>query len=168
MPGIPHRLIRPLLRRTLDSCLGSRVYNRLMNQTQESLQTIGRIAKQADVGVDTIRFYEHKGLLPEPQRTAKGYRLYPSATVERLNFIRRAKGLGFSLEEITALLDLQDNGGTKSTVKKLTSRKLDEINAKIADLESMRDVLQTLNGRCSGRGNVAGCPIIEALTDADQ
>ena len=95
----------------------------------------------------------------------KGYRLYPQAIVERLNFIRRAKRLGFSLEEITALLDLQDNGGTKSEVKALTSRKLDEINARITDLESMRDVLQSLNKRCSGRGNVAGCPIIEALAD---
>ena len=136
-----------------------------MNQRAEKLHTIGRIAKQAGLGVDTIRFYEQRGLLPQPQRTAKGYRLYPPATVERLNFIRRAKRLGFSLEEITALLDLQDNGGTKSAVKKLTSRKLDEINSKIADLERMRDVLQSLNKRCSGRGNVDGCPIIEALGD---
>lgn len=138
-----------------------------MTQNQSALLTIGRIAKQADVGVDTIRFYEQKGLLPQPQRTAKGYRLYPPATVERLNFIRRAKRLGFSLEEITALLDLQDNGGTKSAVKTLTNRKLEQINAKITDLESMRDVLQSLNQRCSGRGNVAGCPIIEALADND-
>jgi len=136
-----------------------------MTLSQDKLLTIGRIAKQADVGIDTIRFYEQKGLLPVPQRTAKGYRLYPPAIVERLSFIRRAKRLGFSLEEITALLDLQDNGGAKAEVKALTHRKLDEISTRIADLERMRDVLQTLNKQCSGRGNVAGCPIIEALAD---
>ena len=136
-----------------------------MNAPQEKLLTIGRIAKQADVGVDTIRFYEQKGLLPSPQRTASGYRLYPLTIVDRLSFIRRAKRLGFSLEEITTLLDLQDNGGAKAEVKALSSRKLEEINAKIADLERMRDVLRNLNKRCSGRGNVDGCPIIEALAD---
>lgn len=138
-----------------------------MNSPHEKLLTIGRIAKQADVGVDTIRFYEQKGLLPAPQRTAAGYRLYPLAIVDRLSFIRRAKRLGFSLEEITALLDLQDNGGAKAEVKALSSRKLEEINAKISDLERMRGVLQTLNQQCSGRGNVEGCPIIEALAEAN-
>ena len=138
-----------------------------MNQKPESLLTIGRIAKQAKVGTDTIRFYERKGLLPKPPRTAKGYRLYRPAMIERLNFIRRAKGLGFSLREIITLLDLQDHGGTKSAVKRLTGRKLDEIHAKIADLESIRDVLQRLNQRCSGRGSIAGCPIIDALSEKD-
>lgn len=134
-----------------------------MNPASEKLLTIGRIAKKADIGVDAIRFYEQKGLLPAPQRTASGYRLYPPAIVDRLSFIRRAKRLGFSLEEITALLNLQDKGGAKKAVKELSNRKLEEINAKIADLERMRDVLETLNKSCSGRGNVAGCPIIEAL-----
>ena len=129
--------------------------------------TIGRIARLAEVGVDTIRFYERRGLLPEPVRTAAGYRLYSTDTVNRLHFIRRAKALGFSLEEITTLLDLQDNGGPKAKVKDITQRKLEGINAKIDDLERMRDVLNDLNKKCSGKGDVCGCPIIDVLSDPE-
>lgn len=127
--------------------------------------TIGRIARLASVGVDTIRFYERRGLLPKPDRTASGYRLYKTDTVDRLHFIRRAKTLGFSLEEINTLLDLQDNGGPKAEVKSITQRKLDGINAKIDDLQRMRDVLNDLNKQCSGKGDVCGCPIIDVLSD---
>lgn len=136
-----------------------------MSKIQPKKLTIGRIAKLADVGVDTVRFYEQRGLLPEPKRTAAGYRLYTPDTVSRLSFIRRAKALGFSLEDITTLLNLQDNGGPKSEVKAITQRKLDGINAKISDLQNMRDVLNDLNKQCSGRGDICGCPIIEALSD---
>jgi len=135
-----------------------------MNTATDHTLTIGKLAKQADVGIDTIRFYERRGLLPQPQRTASGYRLYSDATVERLQFIRRAKSLGFSLEEITALLKLQDKGGPKARVKALTTRKLEQIETKIDDLTKMRDVLRELNQECSGAGDIAGCPIIEALT----
>lgn len=129
--------------------------------------TIGRVAKLADVGVDTIRFYERRGLLPEPARTATGYRVYADATVDRLRFIKRAKALGFSLQEITTLLDLQDNGGPKASVKAITTRKLTQIEAKISDLERMRSVLSKLDRDCSGTGDVCGCPIIDALMDPD-
>ena len=138
-----------------------------MNENAPGRLTIGRAAKQAGVGVDTIRFYEQRGLLPEPARTGAGYRLYGSDTIERLSFIRRAKTLGFSLEEIGTLLDLQDNGGPKAEVKAITRRKLDQIDTRIADLQRMRSVLQSLNHDCSGRGSVDSCPIIEALTDTD-
>ena len=127
--------------------------------------TIGRIASLAEVGIDTVRFYERRGLLPTPPRTASGYRIYAPETVGRLNFIRRAKTLGFSLEEILTLLELQDTGGAKSEVKTITQRKLDHINAKIDDLTRMRDVLNTLNQDCTGNGDVGGCPIIEALSE---
>lgn len=127
--------------------------------------TIGRIARQADVGIDTIRFYERRGLLPEPQRTDSGYRLYPAETIVRLRFIRRAKALGFSLDEIVTLLALQDTGGPKSEVKAITQRKLGQIEAKITDLERMRDVLRELDRDCSGTGDVRGCPIIETLSE---
>ena len=110
-------------------------------QEQNSL-TIGRVAKQADVTIDTIRFYERRGLLPKPQRAANGYRLYPPNTIARLHFIRRAKGLGFTLDEIRALLKLQDAGGTKADVKALTNRKLEQIDIKITDLQLMRDALR--------------------------
>lgn len=126
--------------------------------------TIGRLAKRAEVGIDTVRFYERRGLLPDPQRTPAGYRLYPETIVDRIRFIRRAKDLGFSLDEIDALLDLHDHGGRKSTVKALTQRKLAEIDERIEDLNRMREVLHELDCRCSGRGDVDGCPIIDALT----
>jgi len=130
--------------------------------------TIGRVAERADVGIDTVRFYERRGLLPEPQRTASGYRLYTEATIKRLDFIRRAKALGFALEEIIALLGLQDSSGPKADVKALTRRKLNQIDAKILDLQRMRDVLSALEHDCAGTGDVRSCPIIEALADAPE
>jgi Hg(II)-responsive transcriptional regulator len=129
--------------------------------------TIGRVAKRANVGIDTVRFYERRGLLPEASRSAAGYRLYAPGTIDRLQFIRRAKALGFSLEEIGTLLDLQDNGGSKSAVKAITARKLAQIDAKLQDLTRMRSVLHTLHQDCSGAGNICGCPIIDALAHAD-
>jgi len=127
--------------------------------------TIGRLAQQADVGIDTIRFYERRGLLPEPERTASGYRLYTPDTIHRLDFIRRAKDLGFTLEEIISLLGLQDSIGSKAAVKELTRRKLVQINNKMQDLGRMRDVLTALEHDCAGTGDVRTCPIIEALSD---
>jgi len=135
-----------------------------MIKAAENMLTIGRVATRAEVGVDTIRFYERRGLLPEPRRTGSGYRLYPAETITRLQFIRRAKALGFSLNEIVTLLALQDTGGPKADVKAITRRKLEQIEDKISDLERMRDVLRELDRDCSGTGDVNGCPIIEALS----
>jgi Hg(II)-responsive transcriptional regulator len=135
------------------------------NKPQKSL-TIGRIAEQADVGIDTIRFYERRGLLPAPQRSASGYRLYSTDTIRRLDFIRKAKALGFTLEEIISLLGLQDSTGAKADVKALTRRKLEQIDTKIHDLERIRDVLSALEHDCKGTGDVRTCPIIEALAGA--
>lgn len=130
--------------------------------------TIGRLAEHAGVGIDTIRFYERKGLLPQPQRTASGYRLYNQSSISRIRFVRRAKELGFSLDEIQNLLKLQDNSGPKAEVKAITRRKLEQIDEKISDLNRMRSVLQTLDAECSGKGSVSGCPIIEAMTIEDR
>lgn len=138
---------------------------RVMTDASGKSLTIGRVARLAEVGIDTIRFYERRGLLPEPQRTESGYRLYPPETITRLHFIRRAKALGFSLDEIVTLLALQDTGGPKAEVKAITHRKLEQVEAKIADLERMRDVLRELDHDCSGTGDVGGCPIIEALSE---
>ncbi|MEE4185822.1 MAG: heavy metal-responsive transcriptional regulator [Gammaproteobacteria bacterium] len=138
-----------------------------MNAPEDTSLTIGRVAKLAGVGIDTVRFYERRGLLPEARRSAAGYRQYAAGTIDRLQFIRRAKALGFSLEEIGTLLDLQDNGGSKSAVKAITARKLAQIDAKLADLSRMRSVLHNLHQDCSGAGNVCGCPIIDALAHAD-
>jgi MerR family copper efflux transcriptional regulator len=134
-----------------------------MNIEATTPLTIGRLAGRANVSVDTVRFYERRGLLPEPARTPAGYRVYAVDTVARLQFIRRAKNLGFSLDEIAILLKLQDSGGRKSEVKELTHHKLEKIKAKIDDLMRIRKVLTQLSKECTGSGDIAGCPIIEAL-----
>ena len=125
--------------------------------------TIGRLAAAADVGIDTVRFYERAGLLPKPQRTGSGYRSYGPEDVSRLQFIRRAKALGFALDEIAELLALSRGQGGREGVKALAQRRLRNLDARIGELTRMREVLGAYERRCSGTGAVAGCPIIEAV-----
>jgi Hg(II)-responsive transcriptional regulator len=125
--------------------------------------TIGRLASAAEVGIDTVRFYERAGLLRKPQRTAAGYRLYAESDVARLRFIRRAKALGFSLVEIAELLRLNDGGGRREAVRALAGKRLAEIEQKVSELGQMRATLRHLLDRCRGDGPLAGCPIIEAV-----
>jgi len=125
--------------------------------------TIGKLASAAEVGIDTVRFYERAGLLKRPQRTPAGYRLYAAADAARLRFIRRAKALGFSLEEIAELLRLNDGGGRRGAVRAVAERRLKEIEQKLAELSRMRDTLRRLVHECHGDGALAGCPIIEAV-----
>ena len=129
--------------------------------------TIGRLAKRAGVGIDTVRFYERAGLLPAPQRTASGYRSYGPADVDRLRFIRRAKGLGFSLDEIGELLTLQAGTGSRAEVKAIATRRLSDLERKLRELGAVRDALAHYARRCSGHGDLAGCPIIEAVLAND-
>jgi MerR family copper efflux transcriptional regulator len=129
-----------------------------------TLMTIGKMAKACDVAIDTVRYYERVGLLPPPQRTPAGYRLYPADSMGRLRFIRRAKALGFSLKEIGTLLLLSDQDGPSAQVKQLTQHKLAVVNQKIHDLQRMRTALQSLNESCSGAGHAQHCPIIDALS----
>lgn len=126
--------------------------------------TIGKVAKAAGLGVETIRYYEREGLLPEPARTAAGYRIYAESSITRLRFIIRAKNLGFTLTEIKGLLHLSDGGGDQADAKQLTDHKLNLIKQRIADLERMRDALQELSSSCSGDGCIEQCPIINALS----
>ncbi len=133
--------------------------------TQQPPITIGRLAKAAGVGVETIRFYEREGLLAAPSRTASGYRQYPPETAERLGFIRRAKALGFSLAEIQELLHLANPTGDRARVKTLADHKLAEIDQRVEELQRMRRALSELTRQCSGHGPVEGCPIIEALNE---
>lgn len=126
--------------------------------------SIGQLAQTAGIGVETIRYYERRGLMPEPPRAASGYRRYPEDAAQRLRFIRRAKRLGFTLDEIIALLRLQA-GGERADVKAAAEAKLAEIETRLADLERMRDTLRDVTYRCSGHGPVAGCPIIETLSE---
>jgi Hg(II)-responsive transcriptional regulator len=128
-----------------------------------STLTIGKLARAAEVGVDTVRFYERAGLLKKPPRSASGYRLYDTADAARLRFIRRAKALGFSLDEIVELLKLNDGGGRRSAVRMLAERRLAEIEQKLVDFGRMRDTLRGLVHRCHGEGSLEGCPIIETV-----
>lgn len=128
--------------------------------------TRGQLAKASKVGAEAIRYYEREGLLPPTPRSRNGYRYYAEETLHRLNFIRRAKNLGFSLKETRDLLSLHDNpNASRASVKTLSEGKLIEIEQKISDLRRIRDVLGRLATECSGKGPISGCPIIQALAN---
>jgi Hg(II)-responsive transcriptional regulator len=130
--------------------------------------TIGKLAKKSQISIDSIRFYERRGLLAEALRTAANYRLYPLSAVERLGFIKKAQNLGFSLDEIGELLALrQDELASKAEVKERTEEKIRMIQAKIQDLQRMLEVLQGLSARCDGQGSAEDCPILAALAQDD-
>lgn len=125
---------------------------------------IGQLAAQAHVSVDTVRYYERAGLLPSPSRTASGYRTYPAGTVERLQFIRRAKDLGFSLDEIRDLLALSDQRGTGvSEIREIAARRLADVETRLAELSRLRDGLKQLVDACPGHGDPDACPIVNAF-----
>ena len=131
--------------------------------------TTGQLAKQAQVNVETIRYYERRGLLPEPPRRWSGYREYSQADVAHLRFIKRAKELGFSLSEISELLSLRvDPDTTCDDVKQRTEIKIADIEAKIQTLERMKKALKKLVASCSGRGPTSACPILEALETREE
>ena len=125
--------------------------------------TIGKLAAAAGVGVDTVRFYERAGLLKKAARTPSGYRKYAPVDAARLRFVRRAKALGFSLEEVAELLRLNDGGGRRASVRALATQRLAQIEQRLAELERMRKTLRHLLHECHGDGPLAGCPIIEAV-----
>lgn len=124
---------------------------------------IGELAKRSGIGKETIRFYERESLLPPPRRTASNYRRYAPETARRLQFIRRAKALGFALDEIRELLSLQDANSDRAQAKQLVQRKLEQIRARIDELTRMESALSEMHAQCSGEGPVHGCPIIETL-----
>ena len=126
--------------------------------------TIGIVAAQAGVGVETIRFYERKGLIDRPPRRARGFRSYSSETVERVTFIRKAKDLGFSLHEVQDLLSIRDeDGATCADVFRRAEAKIADVGARIAALKSMRRSLAALMHECDGTAPVAKCPIVISL-----
>ncbi|HET6805239.1 MAG TPA: heavy metal-responsive transcriptional regulator [Frateuria sp.] len=138
-----------------------------MNETASL--TIGAVAKRAGVAIDTIRYYEREGLLPEPSRRPSGYRSYGGATVDRLRFIRRAKNLGFPLEEIRELLALSaDRRHGVEAVKQRAQRRLADIEARIAELQRVRAGLAELVEACPGHGIPEQCPILRALGGEEQ
>lgn len=126
--------------------------------------TIGQVARSAGVGIETVRFYERQGLLEEPARKESGYRQYEEDVVARLRFIKRAKELSFSLNEIKELLALRvDPTTTCAEVKSKAAAKLADVEVKIQDLQRMKKALKKLTAACSGRGPISECPILEAL-----
>jgi MerR family mercuric resistance operon transcriptional regulator len=126
--------------------------------------TIGQVARQAGVGVETVRFYERQGLLEEPSRRESGYRQYPTDVVAQLRFIKRAKELGFSLKEIRELLALRvDPATTCAEVKQQAEAKIADIEGRIASLTRMKKALVKLAAVCRGQGPTSECPILDAL-----
>lgn len=125
---------------------------------------IGQMARQEEVGIETVRFYERQGLLSEPARKASGYRQYTDDAIIRLRFIKRSKELGFSLKEIAELIELRfDPDATCAEVKEQAQHKLIDIEARIRDLNKMKKMLQKLTTACKGNGSLEGCSILEAL-----
>lgn len=126
--------------------------------------SIGQVAKQAGIGVETVRFYERRGLLAEPDRKASGYRQYDLAAVARLRFIRQAKELGFRLTEIKELLALWFDPAAKCCdVRKKAQTKIAEIDERIESLRIMKQALARVTAQCERRGSVAACPLFGGL-----
>jgi Cu(I)-responsive transcriptional regulator len=130
--------------------------------------TIGKLAKQADIGIETVRFYERQGLIDPPLRTDSNYRIYPQEEVTRLKFIKRAKVLGFTLKEIKELLRLRhDPHATKADIKNRTLEKIKDVKQKISDLTKIKEALELLSDSCDGHGSLESCPILKALDSDD-
>src|SRR5216683_2253221 len=126
--------------------------------------TIGHLARESGMNLETVRYYERRGLLPKPPRSVSGYRLYPIEATQRLRFIQRAKELGFSLKEIGELLSLRLSPTTTSArIRAKAKSKINDIRSKIRSLESMEKTLRKLTKSCPGCGPLAQCPILESL-----
>lgn len=132
------------------------------NQTLATF-TIGQLARSAGVGVETIRYYQRRALLPVPQ-VASGFRFYPKVLVERIRFIKRAQELGFTLDEIATLLQLED-ADDRIAIRKVAADRLQQVEGKLADLQKMQRMLSGLIHECESTGKTQACPIIHALAD---
>ena len=128
------------------------------------MYSIGQIAKQSGVSVETIRYYEKEGLLEKPERKDSGYRQYNGDAIDRLFFIQQAKELGFSLKEIGELLSIKSDVNTVcSDVKHLAEDKLSDIQSKIKMLRRMEKSLKKLVEACPGKAPISACPILDSL-----
>ena len=130
----------------------------------------GQVARQAGVNVETLRYYERRGLLQAPPREESGYRAYSSEAVRVVRFVKRAQELGFSLDEVEALLDLADGGPDAcETVQRLTAERMAELDRRIADLQAIHDSLQRLLATCDRPRDDRECPLIRSIAaDADR
>lgn len=124
-------------------------------------RTISKLAKELSINIETIRFYERKGLIEQPQKPATGYRHYSDEILQRIHFIKRSQDLGFTLQEINSLLHLELQSCDEA--KKLAENKFIKIQAKIADLKRLETALNTLLTQCKNNSDHVPCPIIESL-----
>jgi MerR family mercuric resistance operon transcriptional regulator len=130
-------------------------------------RTIGKLAVLSGVNLETIRYYERIGLMPEPDRTQGGHRLYGEAHRRRLTFIRRGRELGFPLAAIRALLDLAEPGHRScEDVRTIAAAHLQEVRAKLADLARLEAILATTVSRCATQTAAPACPVLEMLEAA--
>jgi MerR family copper efflux transcriptional regulator len=127
---------------------------------------IGQLARSAGVAIDTVRYYERNQLLTPAGRLASGYRRYGEGELKRLRFIRRAKALGFTLEEIRELLSLSDERNV-AKVKRAAEAKLTDIEQRVAELQRIRRGLRALVAACPGHGRAEACPILNALGEEE-
>lgn len=125
--------------------------------------TIGGLADEAGVNVETIRYYQRRGLIPEPDKPVNGHRRYSADAVKRVRFIKRAQVLGFTLEEIGSLLELEEAHACGQT-RELASHKLQVIENKLTDLKAMHKALVALLHQCDTGAAKGACPLIHALT----
>ena len=136
-------------------------------QTRRRIVRIGEVATDAGVGVQTLRYYERRGLIPRPSRRPSGYRDYPGEVVARVRFVKRAQDLGFTLAEIRDLLALRDDpAGSCDDVRAAAAIKLHAIDAKLRSLGAMREALAVLVRACDEGDEPRPCPLIEALDEA--
>lgn len=124
--------------------------------------TIGRVAAGAGVNVETIRYYQRRGLLDEPTKPSGGYRKYPAEIVKRIRFIKRAQSVGFTLQDVSGLLRLNNRNACAKT-RELALRKLALIEEKLSELTTMRDALGSLLHQCERKLKGSACPIIDVL-----
>ena len=128
--------------------------------------TVSRLARRAQVGIPTLRFYDRSGLLPKPKRSASNYRLYPSESVHRIRFIRRAQQLGFSLSEIRDLLNLRRSEQTPCVlVRERAEAKIADIRERIHSLKRIGRALAKLAAACNRQHSDQSCPILEYLEE---
>ncbi len=130
--------------------------------------TISNAARQAEVGIETIRFYERRGLIKQPPKpVGSGYRVYPEETVQRIRFIRQAQEIGFSLREIDELMSLRaDPAADRSDGRERAINKRNEVEQKIEHLQQIHAALEELISACPGKGALRQCSIMEALISA--
>ena len=126
--------------------------------------TTGQLAERSQVNVETIRYYERRGIIPAPARGVSGYRQYSEDTVARIRFVKRTQELGFTLDEISELLHLRVDPETScADIKRRADLKVIEIQEKLRSLKRIKKALNRLAASCSGQGPIGECPILDAL-----